>query len=145
MYNLPLNSPELKEMRNRVRYNVTCKKNSELLEVIDHESHKTLIPQFNYDHIESSNVTDVINQHNLITIEDTGYLNFKTDTEEIITDPNDYGTAHYETTESTYTYHLFITYRKATGEITGNIPFTYHDKKYTSNPDGYYIIKEDNP
>lgn len=143
MYNLPLNSPELKEIRNRVRYNVTCDKNSELLEVIDHESHKTLIPQFNYDRIESSNQTDVINPLNLITIEDTGYLNFKTDTEEIITDPNDYSTAHYETPESTYTYHLLITYIKTTGEITGNIPFTYQDKKYTSNPDGYYIIKED--
>lgn len=140
MYFKPLNSPELKLIRDRVKYTVYLNKNSRLLTVINHTPHKTLIPDFNYDTIESSEPTDIIGDYNIITLNDNGKLFFKTD-ENLITDPNDYTVIDFTTETSSYTYHEFISYNNKTGELTPNIPFTYNNKRYTTNDECYYILE----
>ena len=142
MYFKPLNSPELKLLRNKVKYTVYLNKNSHLLTTINHTSHKTLIPDFNYDTITSSESTDIIGDYNIITLNDNGKLFFKTD-ENLITNINDYTVIDFTTETTDYTYHEFISYNNQTGELTPNIPFTYNNKTYTTNDECYYILEEE--
>ena len=143
MYFKGLNSPELKHIRNRVKYTVCLTKTSHLLTTINHTSHKTLIPDFNYDTVTSSETTDLIGEYNIITINDNGKLLFQQDNN-LITNLNEYSVVDFTTETTDYTYHEFISYNNTTGELTQNIPFTYNDKEYTTNNECYYILEEEN-
>ena len=143
MYFKGLNSPELKHIRNRVKYNVYLNKNSHLLTKINHTSHKTLIPDFNYDTVTSSETTDIIGEYNIITINSNGKLFFRQDTN-LITNLDDYIVVDFTTETTDYTYHEFISYNKITGEVTPCIPFTYNNREYITNDECYYMLEEAN-
>lgn len=142
MYFQSLNSPELKKLRNKVKYSCFIDKSSDLLTQISHTNHKTLIPTFNHDRIKSSESTDKIGDKYIITISNDGFLQFKEDNY-ILYLSDEFKAVNLYRTTSTKKYNMFVTLNTITGEIIGGLTFNYNNNKYTSNDDGFYYLEED--
>lgn len=133
MYNKPLNSPELIALRGIVNYRVLCDKTSDLLEVKDHTSHKTLIPKINYVECSSSNENDLIGEDYIITTEDTGILFFNYPKNYDIDNP--YLIAYFT--------GFAVSYNKYTGEIEPEVEFEYNGETVKTNTEGYYVFEQE--
>lgn len=146
MYFHSLNSPELKKLRNRLKYcPILHKTNRTVLNVINHQTHETFIPLFNFDTFKSSNELDKIGKKYLISRIDQnelGFLSFK-ENDYILYRADEFMAVNLYTTSSTKKYNMFVTLNTVTGEIIGGLTFNYNNNKYTSNDDGFYYLEED--
>ena len=152
MFFKELNSPELKKLRNKVKYSpIVSKTNRTVLELISHEditeniTHETYIPLFNYDTVKSSNSLDKIGEKYITSLSspnNNGFLLFKED-DYILYQKDEFEAVRLYTTSSTKTYSMFVLLNTITGEIIGGLTFNYNDKEYTANDDGFYYLEED--
>lgn len=119
LYYKKLNSPELKALRDKVKYRVLMQKDNVLLETIDHGTHTTYKPLFRCGEIESSNLTDSLITDAIIGRQDTGWLNFKD--EDFINDDSRTATGMaFLETVGTDTYRIVYSIDKISGELMPN-------------------------
>jgi len=133
MYNKSLNSPELKALRGIVNYRTQCDKNSDLLEVKDHTSHKTLIPRINYEECTSSEETDIISEDNIISTNNDGIIFFNYPKNYDINKP-------YKVVFFT---GFAVSYNTLTGEIEPEVEFEYNGETVRTNKEGYYVFEQE--